>query len=79
MCGGGSRPAPPPVPVAQATPAAIAGIYDTAPTLDIESNSKMLNKKKKGKKAFKQKTSIATLGSPSSGSGLSIPKSSSSA
>jgi len=75
MCS--SAPKPPPAPVAQARPAAIASIEPAV--LDIESNSKMLNKKKKGKKAFKQKTSIATLGSPSSGAGLSIPKSSSSA
>jgi hypothetical protein len=45
-----------------------------APTLDIASNAKMGEKKKRGKKAFKQKTNISAVGTPSTGSGLNIPK-----
>jgi hypothetical protein len=72
MCGSSPKPPPPPPP--QAKPAAIASVDDTAPTLDIDSNAKLLAKKKKGKKAFKQTSNVSGISTPTVGSGLSIPK-----
>jgi hypothetical protein len=71
MCGSSSKPPPPPPP--QARPAVIASIEQTAPTLDINSNSKMLGKKRKGKKAFKQTANVSGVNTPGTGGGLSIP------
>ena len=71
MCGS-SKPPPPPPP--QAKPAVIASVDDAAPTLDIESNSKLLAKKKKGKKAFKQTSNVSGVNTPTPSSGISIPK-----
>jgi hypothetical protein len=72
MCG--SSPEKPDPPKPQAKPAVISSVESTTPKLSINSNSKNLAKKRKGKKAFKQRTNVTGVNTPGASSGLSVPK-----
>jgi hypothetical protein len=62
--------------VAQARPAVIATAETTTPTLALNSPSKALAKKRRGKKAFKQTNNVSGVNTPgTNGGGLSIPTS----
>lgn len=72
MCSSSPKPPPPPAPSAR--PAVIASVESTTPKLDINSNSKNLGKKRRGKKAFKQKNNVNGVNTPGAtpGGGLTI-------
>lgn len=72
MCMSSPKTPPPPPPAAK--PAVIADVEDMAPKLDIDSNSKLQSRKRRGKRAFKQTTNVTGISAPTGGAGLSIPK-----
>ena len=71
MCMSSSPKTPDPI-QAQARPAVIARVEDTAPRLAVSKKSNA-GKVKRGKGAFKQKTNVTGINTPGTGSsGLSI-------